>query len=154
MKISKILTSLALLGAMGNAVALTATATLNNPTDPNHYSFNDGVNLIATLTLEHYGNDQKYLRFIFDESSSYLASNLLVNYTSDDVNLGRNEYEWTAADRSLNRALFGPNAEFLSATLTYNAALTTVPEPESIALLLAGLGLMGAIARRRNNKQA
>jgi len=27
-----------------------------------------------------------------------------------------------------------------------------VPEPETFAMLLAGLGLMGAIARRRRNK--
>ena len=32
------------------------------------------------------------------------------------------------------------------------AAVTAVPEPESFAMLLAGLGLMGAIARRRNKK--
>ena len=34
------------------------------------------------------------------------------------------------------------------------AAVTAVPEPESFAMLLAGLGLMGAIARRRNKKSA
>ncbi|MDO8450814.1 MAG: PEP-CTERM sorting domain-containing protein [Rhodoferax sp.] len=33
-------------------------------------------------------------------------------------------------------------------------SVTAVPEPESYAMLLAGLGLMGAIARRRNNKGA
>ena len=32
--------------------------------------------------------------------------------------------------------------------------VTAVPEPETYAMLLAGLGLMGGIARRRNNKAA
>jgi hypothetical protein len=32
-----------------------------------------------------------------------------------------------------------------------SAQVTAVPEPETYAMLLAGLGLMGAIARRRNN---
>ena len=35
-----------------------------------------------------------------------------------------------------------------------NISVTAVPEPETYAMLLAGLGLMGTIARRRTNKQA
>jgi len=35
-----------------------------------------------------------------------------------------------------------------------NFTVAAVPEPESYAMLLAGLGLMGAIARRRKNKQS
>jgi hypothetical protein len=34
-----------------------------------------------------------------------------------------------------------------------NYAVTPVPEPESYAMILAGLGLMGGIARRRANKK-
>lgn len=35
-----------------------------------------------------------------------------------------------------------------------SAMVTAVPEPETYAMMLAGLGLMGAIARRRKAKQA
>ena len=34
------------------------------------------------------------------------------------------------------------------------AHVTAVPEPETYAMLLAGLGVMGAVARRRKAKQA
>lgn len=43
-----------------------------------------------------------------------------------------------------------PGVAFISADYT----VTAVPEPETYAMLLAGLGVMGAIARRRNNKAA
>ncbi len=35
-----------------------------------------------------------------------------------------------------------------------NVSVTAVPEPETYALLLAGLGVMGAVARRRKSQQA
>jgi hypothetical protein len=34
---------------------------------------------------------------------------------------------------------------------TANGTVGAVPEPESYAMLLAGLGLMGAVVRRRKN---
>lgn len=43
---------------------------------------------------------------------------------------------------------------YLDGNNALNFAVTAVPEPESFAMLLAGLGLMGAIARRRNKKSA
>jgi hypothetical protein len=34
----------------------------------------------------------------------------------------------------------------------WSATVTAVPEPETYAMLLAGLGLMGVVARRRQQK--
>ncbi len=48
----------------------------------------------------------------------------------------------------LNNGL--PLSVYLDAS--YNLSMAPVPEPETYAMLLAGLGLMGAIARRRQNK--
>jgi hypothetical protein len=36
--------------------------------------------------------------------------------------------------------------------VTANYSITAVPEPETFAMMLAGLGLMGSIALRRNRK--
>jgi hypothetical protein len=44
----------------------------------------------------------------------------------------------------------GNMGDTIPGTVSY--AVTPVPEPESYAMLLAGLGLMGAIARRRSRK--
>lgn len=46
------------------------------------------------------------------------------------------------------------NTNALGAGYQGTITVTAVPEPETYALLLAGLGLMGTIARRRNNKKA
>jgi hypothetical protein len=45
--------------------------------------------------------------------------------------------------------------KFTSATLVINTAMTNpVPEPETYAMMLAGLGLLGVAARRRKQKSA
>ena len=41
-----------------------------------------------------------------------------------------------------------------STTLGYELVTGFVPEPETYAMFMAGLGLMGFIARRRKNGQA
>lgn len=67
---------------------------------------------------------------------------------------------------SIGSVAFGGNAKSIDfgGTVNYvgydnitfgstNPAVTAVPEPESYAMMLAGLGLIGAIARRRKAKQ-
>jgi hypothetical protein len=41
-----------------------------------------------------------------------------------------------------------------NATLSFYAEVTPVPEPETYAMMLAGLGLLGVMARRRKQAQA
>ena len=50
-----------------------------------------------------------------------------------------------------NIIIFPPDQTSWDVTLT---PVTSVPEPETYAMLLAGLGVMGAMARRRKAKQA
>ena len=43
---------------------------------------------------------------------------------------------------------------FYAFTVGLNGPVGAVPEPETYAMLLAGLGMMGFVARRRKNKTA
>lgn len=150
MKISKIFVGLALVCSMGGALASTVTVTSGSGSS---YTFLDGATAIATL--EFTTSDGK-LSYSFTESSSYLgdATSLLLTYTNGGTNFVNQTIALTTGvDALASTKLGGAGASFKSATLTYTPAVTPVPEPESYAMMLAGLGLMGAIARRRNKSK-
>jgi hypothetical protein len=68
-----------------------------------------------------------------------------------------NSVTWLATTSSAQITLLGSSANSSSTTLIGldNVSFTAaVPEPETYALMLAGLGMVGAIARRRKAKQA
>lgn len=48
--------------------------------------------------------------------------------------------------------IFAQTSNSAASPIIDNITISAVPEPESYALLLAGLGLVGGIARRRNRK--
>ena len=48
----------------------------------------------------------------------------------------------------------GSNASLSLDAISFSVAVTAVPEPETYALMLAGLGLIGAVARRRKSNLA
>jgi hypothetical protein len=69
--------------------------------------------------------------------------------------LGTQDPNYSAAGKATiqqySQSGFGNNTFTLASngTLTYTAAVAAVPEPETYALMLAGLGLVGVVARRR-----
>ncbi len=89
--------------------------------------------------------------FIYDNnlfpSLSPQLSNPGVLFTTDS---GMKWNLWGTSSTSYSLGFYPNNvAQVVEGTFT-----SAVPEPESYAMMLAGLGLMGAIARRRKSKAA
>ena len=80
---------------------------------------------------------------------AYDAFIQLDNAASGRYVVGVATYSSTATSTGFTGTVIGNDRQ-------YGLAISTapVPEPETYAMLLAGLGVMGAIARRRNNKAA
>jgi len=107
-------------------------------------SFNNlGLNLNANT---------KYIAYLTSSDPSVTGIQLSRTQTSQDASgfgLGF-AYLSTVPDQGWLLPYSGSG--FLS--LQYSAVTTAVPEPESYALMLVGLGLIGTMARRRKAKQA
>lgn len=97
-----------------------------------------------------------------ENGTVYGTTGKINNQGSDTmITLGTNGYIWTIARSGSNNLVastatqmsnngFNPYFNLSSnGALTYTAAVAAVPEADSWAMLLAGLGLMGFIARRR-----
>lgn len=72
------------------------------------------------------------------------------------------EVKWTSVFSNAQTPLLGTPGMLLkvqgytwggqSASADYTSVVSSVPEPETYAMMLAGLGLMAGIARRRKHK--
>lgn len=89
--------------------------------------------------------------------SLYTSGGSLVA-TTNEAKWGKNDYFTLAsgvlATGSYYLQVTGSVLSNNGSTFTGNLALTPVPEPETYAMMLAGLGLVGFAARRRKANQA
>ena len=105
-----------------------------NPTQLSSFSFN--------LDSSSYGNPQ--------------ASNVLFLDKDGNIIFTSNDYfqsTTTSFNQSFASSLTVSAVVLTSGKLYDNLTVAAVPEPETYAMLLAGLGLLGFVSRRRNNEQ-
>lgn len=129
----------------------------------------------GTSVLNNHGTVANGSNFVSLVPAATAASGLSVNAygttgrianSSADTNgaFDTNLFAWTLTRSAGIGALAGVNAQLplspgetlrpyfnLSSTGTLTYTVASVPEPETYAMFLAGLGLMGAVARRRKS---
>lgn len=129
-------------GGSGNPYAVTEAITNNTGQSwvDFHFSIQEPDQGQGVVFTEH--NSSTLSGFTLDPEPSTGPRNL--NFTGNLADDG-------IANASFMLSPFDPGA---GNTTTFTVTqVPTIPEPETYAMLLAGLGLMGVIARRRNNKQ-
>lgn len=132
-----------------------ANAALTTPVAVTSNSFNAILGTISLPSLSSVagGLDYALTMSIFGVNFALpqvtFTSVSLGSYTSQ-IGAG-NIFSFTGvADGNYNLSATGSVAGGGSNFIQAQYTVTPVPEPESYAMLLAGLGVMGAIARRRN----
>ena len=130
-------------GGQGNPYTVTEAITNNTGQSwvDFHYSIQEPDQGQGVVFTEH--ASATLSGFTLDPEPSSGPRNL--NFTGDLADAG-------IANASFMISPFDPGAGN-TATFTLTQ-VPTIPEPETYAMLLAGLGLMGFMAKRRNNNQA
>jgi hypothetical protein len=87
------------------------------------------------------------------EHSTLLSNDGFSHHTMNFTPLISGSYSFDYQNNEFGAFIGNGDGNFIGALLD-NVAVTSVPEPESYAMFMAGLGVMGFIARRRKKSQS
>ena len=87
------------------------------------------------------------------EHSTLSSNDGFSHHTMNFTPLISGSYSFDYQNNEFGAFIGNGDGNFIGALLD-NVAVTSVPEPESYAMFMAGLGVMGFIARRRKNGQS
>ncbi len=116
---------------------------------PGVLTFAQGVSYVGFL----WGSPDSYNNVTFFGQSNNVIKTFAGDQVTSTLGRGSKYFNFYAdATESVAKVVFSSSTYFGNAFETDNFAysVSAVPEPESYAMMLAGLGLMGFIARRRN----
>ena len=114
-----------------------------------HYTFNDMVTAAAGAFLNSF-NGGPMLMIAYGENTQILEAHL-VSVDTDDSSFNDGQFYGIVRDNADIRAIAFGGVGLVMDDLTFT---TPVPEAETYAMMLAGLGVVGLVARRRRAARA
>lgn len=140
-----------------NAGEVHLTITVENVTRHYNFSPNDpGSDSFAIVQIDPYGDavEQRFGSQTTATDEVYFFAQAYGHAMGNSLSFNQN---WTSASKPVVSSASHFNDYGLDVWFNSNDAIITisaVPEPETYAMLLVGLGVMGAVTRRRKVKQA
>lgn len=130
-------------GTIGNFLAVGPDSGMNT----GMLSFAGGVDYVSFL----WGSPDTYNQLLVNTTGGNVAFDAAsIGFTPADGNQALAKYVQFVADADVKiTGLTFTNNPNINAFETSNYSITPVPEPETYALMLAGLGVVGFVARRR-----
>jgi hypothetical protein len=143
--------------SVGNGGSYNIIESITNNTST---AFSD-FHLSITEPTNAPGNGVVFTNFNSSTLDGFTLDSPSVNQPSPFNSSGPRDLNFTgtlaigeSANASFNLSPFDPGVgNTYTFTITQTPTVSPIPEPETYAMLLAGLGLMGAMVRRRNMKR-